>query len=172
MCEGPNELKIINLLLENDKLKFSYDDLLDMRPFHARQLSSPILKPALNSYHDELKIYRIGDTLTESLKIPKELSPLIISQQKFCTKPELEMLLIIAENKVSEYEKVKTKQKPKEFCKQTITYKKRRYDNSTIFYELYFQDRINLLLNSIKEYRRTHSKHKFDEEYLFDLLKN
>ena len=29
MCEGPNELKIINILLENQKLKFSSDDLLD-----------------------------------------------------------------------------------------------------------------------------------------------
>lgn len=102
--------------------------------------------------------------MTDSIKIPKELSPLIISQHKFCTKPELEMLLIIAENKISKYEKVKTK--------KNITYKKRRYDNSTFFYELYFQDRINLLINSIKEYRRTHSKHKFDEGYLFDLLKD
>lgn len=39
--------------------------------------------------------------MTDSIKIPKELSPLIISQHKFCTKPELEMLLIIAENKIS-----------------------------------------------------------------------
>lgn len=36
MCEGSNELKIINLLLDNNKLKFTRDDLLDMRPFHAR----------------------------------------------------------------------------------------------------------------------------------------
>ena len=25
MCEGPNELKVINILLENQKLKFSSD---------------------------------------------------------------------------------------------------------------------------------------------------
>lgn len=30
MCEGPNELKIINILLENQKLKFSSDDLLGL----------------------------------------------------------------------------------------------------------------------------------------------
>jgi len=36
MCEGPNELKIVNLLLDNGKLKFTRDDLLDMCPFHAR----------------------------------------------------------------------------------------------------------------------------------------
>lgn len=27
MCEGPNELKIINILLENQKLKFSSNHL-------------------------------------------------------------------------------------------------------------------------------------------------
>ena len=31
MCEGPNELKIVNLLLDNSKLKFTRDDLLDRR---------------------------------------------------------------------------------------------------------------------------------------------
>lgn len=36
LCEGPNELAIINLLLDNNKLKFTRDDLLDLRPFHAR----------------------------------------------------------------------------------------------------------------------------------------
>lgn len=35
MCEGPNELAVINLLLDNGKLRFSRDELLDMRPFHA-----------------------------------------------------------------------------------------------------------------------------------------
>lgn len=119
MCEGPNELKIVNLLLDNGKLKFTRDDLLDMRPFHARQLTSPQLKPALDAYHGEIAIYRIGDKMTDSLKIPKELLLSIKSQAKFCTKPELEMLLIIAENKVSEFEKVKAKKKPKDFCKKT-----------------------------------------------------
>ena len=72
MCEGPNELKIVNLLLDKGKFKFTRDDLLDMRPFHARQLTSPQLKPALDAYHGEIAIYRIGDKMTDSLKIPKE----------------------------------------------------------------------------------------------------
>ena len=83
MCEGPNELKIVNLLLDNGKLKFTRDDLLDMRPFHARQLTSPQLKPALDAYHGEIAIYRIGDKMTDSLKIPKELLLSIKSQAKF-----------------------------------------------------------------------------------------
>lgn len=85
LCEGPNELKVVNLLLDHGKLKFSRDDLLDMRPFHARQLASPQLKPALDAYHGELEIYRIGDKMSDALKIPKELSSEIKTQKKFCT---------------------------------------------------------------------------------------
>lgn len=122
MCEGPNELKIVNLLLDNGKLKFTRDDLLDMRPFHARQLTSPQLKPALDAYHGEIAIYRIVDKMTDSLKIPKELLLSIKSQAKFCTKPELEMLLIIAENKVSEFEKVKAMHLFHEFREMIVPY--------------------------------------------------
>ena len=136
MCEGPNELKVVNLLLDHGKLKFSRDDLLDMRPFHARQLASPQLKPALDAYHGELEI-----------------------------------LLIIAENRVADFEKVKSKQKPKDFCKQNLVYHRRKYDNSTEFYSDYFGDRIDVLVAAITEYHRTHGKHQSDEGYLFDLLK-
>lgn len=38
MCEGPNEKEIINILLENDCLKFTEDDLLGLTPYHARQI--------------------------------------------------------------------------------------------------------------------------------------
>ena len=38
MCEGPNELEIIRMLLENDKLIFTEDDLLNLVPYHARQI--------------------------------------------------------------------------------------------------------------------------------------
>ncbi len=171
MCEGPNELKVINLLLDSNKLSFNRDDLLDMRPFHARQLESPQLKPALDAYNGKLIIYRIGDKLSDKLKISKDFVPKIAEQHKFCTKPELEMLFIIAENLTSAFEKVKSKQKPKEFCKQHIVFNRRKYDNSTLFYENYFNGRIELLVSSITEYHRLHGKHKPDEKYLFDLLK-
>lgn len=40
MCEGPNEKEIIKILLENDLLKFTEDDLLGLTPYHARQIKS------------------------------------------------------------------------------------------------------------------------------------
>lgn len=109
--------------------------------------------------------------MSDKLKIPSELSHRISTQKKFCTKQELEILLIIAENKLSDFEKVKSKQRPKDFCKQHIIYHHRKYDNSTEFYNEYFGDRIPLLIESITKYHQTHGKHKADEGYLFDLLK-
>lgn len=139
MCEGPNELKIINILLENQKLKFSSDDLLGLVPYHARQIkSSAAVKAALNLYPDEVHVLRIGDGQNEKLEIPSAYKDKITLVEKYCTKPELEMLLIISENLAAEYEKVKSKTKPKTFAKANIRCGRRRYDNSTAFYEEYF----------------------------------
>lgn len=114
MCGGPNELKIINILLENEKLVFSSDDLLGLVPYHARQIkSSAAVKAALNLYPDEVHVLRIGDGQNERLEIPSEYKDKITLVEKYCTKPELEMLLIISEELADEYEKVKSKMKSK-----------------------------------------------------------
>jgi len=36
MCEGPNELEVVKMLLEHGKFYFSSDDLLNLVPYHAR----------------------------------------------------------------------------------------------------------------------------------------
>lgn len=112
MCEGPNELEVVKLLLENDCFAFTMDDLLGLVPYHARQIKgSGQVQTALNMYPGEVAILRIGDKLSDKLQIPKEYQEKIISIEKYCTKPELEMLLIISENLTSEFEKVKSKKK-------------------------------------------------------------
>lgn len=40
MCEGSNELAVVNILLENDALIFTEDDLLGLTPYHARQIKN------------------------------------------------------------------------------------------------------------------------------------
>lgn len=172
MCEGPNELKIINILLENQKLKFSSDDLLGLVPYHARQIkSSSAVKAALNLYPDEVHVLRIGDGQNEKLEIPSAYKDKITLVEKYCTKPELEMLLIISENLADEYEKVKSKTKAKIFAKANIRCGKRKYDNSTAFYEEYFGPNCEKLVDAIKAYRQHNGSHKKDEHYLAELLK-
>lgn len=96
MCEGPNELEVIRILLQHNCLKFTPDDLLGLVPYHARQIkNSGIVQTVLNIYQGEVTVLRIGDTLNEKLQIPKEYQDKIVSVEKYCTKPELEMLLNI-----------------------------------------------------------------------------
>ena len=173
MCEGPNEKKIVDMLLEHNCFKFTEDDLLGLTAFHARQITSNgQVRAELNIYPDTVKILRIGDKQSDKLIIPASYKEKISEIEKYCTKPELEMLLIIANGLTSEYEKEKSEVSPKEFCKKNIKYNKKSYDNSTRFYEDYFGNNIELLVNSLKEYQRIHGKsHAKDEHCLAELLK-
>lgn len=171
MCEGPNEKEIIDILLENSRLIFTADDLLGLVPYHARQIrSSGQVKAALNMYPDEVKVLRVGDKQSEKLTIPSEYKTKIVEEAKYCTKPELEILLIISAGLYNEYEKVKSKMKPKDFAKQHIKLGKKRYNNSTQFYRDYYGNDVDSLVNAIEEYRRKKGSHKKDELYLADLL--
>ena len=112
--------------------------------------------------------------MTDKLPVPADYKDRIKGVRKFCTKPELEMLLIIAEGKEAEFEKVKAgkrKTKAKDFCKANVVHNHKRYDNSTQFYRDYFGSDIEKLVKVIKKYKQSHGAHKKDEEYLADLLK-
>lgn len=71
----------------------------------------------------------------------------------------------------SEFEKVKSKTSLKTFSKENIIYNRVRYDNSTVFYQEYYGERIDLLVNTIKRYKQLKGKHQKDERYLAELLK-
>lgn len=73
---------------------------------------------------------------------------------------------------MSEYEKVKSVMKPKEFAKRYIKNGRMRYNNSTKFYREYFEGKKDVLVEAIIEYRRLKSTHKKDELYLADLFRD
>lgn len=175
MCEGNNELTIVNLLLDADRFLFTRNDLLGLVPYHARQIkSSSIVRLALEQYNNKVEVLRIGDILSDLLVIPDEYLSLISSVSKFCTKPELEILLIINEGRYNEYTKLKAgshKISPKSFCKANIIYGHTQYDNSSDFYRRYYGKRIDLLVNNIKTYHQLQKAHRKDEYYLASLLK-
>lgn len=172
MCEGPNELAIVKILLRNNMLSFAEDDLLGLTPFHARQIAkSGQVKTELNMYSDKVEVLRIGDKQSDELKIPKEYKGMIYSVEKYCTKPELEILMIIAEGKYNDFLKVKSKMSPKEYAKKNIAYNGKRYNNSTKFYEDYFGSRPEILHDAIVEYSRVNKGHEKGERYLAELLR-
>ena len=174
LCEGPNELEIINILLENDFLIFNEDDLLGLQPYHARQIDkSAIVQNELNIYTgNDLIIIRIGDKQNDTLRIPKKYKEKFLGEQKkYCTKPELEILLIISEGLWSQFEKVKSKIKPKDFAKQKIKLNGKNYDNSSKFYKDYYRKSPQKLTEALIIYKSKNGSHQKDELYLADLLK-
>lgn len=171
MCEGSNEEALIEMLLDNNKLKITRDDLIGRKAFHVRKLNVPFIKSELKMYNSPVKIYRIGDKQSDKLEIPKELKHIVEQANifKFCTKPELEILLVINENMFSTFKK--SRMEPKEFAKEKICLNGKYYNNQTSFLvEYYSGANINKLVNNIKEYKRL-KKHTRDELYLADILK-
>ena len=82
------------------------------------------------------------------------------------------MLLILAEGLEKDYEKKKSSLMPKQYAKMNISCGKKKYDNSTTFYEDYFGNRAELLVKCIRAYRQHQGSHAKDEHYLIELLKN
>lgn len=172
MCEGTNEKKIIDMLLKNKKLVVSEDDLLGRNIYHARQIKkSPMVMGQLRIYGGDVEIWRIGDKQTDKLEIPLEFKAQIKKVTKFCTLPELEILLILSEQKFKEYEKVKSQKRPKDFARENIAYHKCKYKGDTKFYEAYYGSDINKLIKAIREYKQRNHAHKNDEHYLVEIVK-
>lgn len=171
MCEGNNEETVMNLLLEHNKLEFSRDDLIGLKPYPIRNLENAVIKSELKHYNQPVIIYRIGDKQNDKLEIPSDLEHIVFKENifKYCTKPELEILMIINENLVSEFSKSKNSGDAKGFAKDKIKYNGRRYDQSSKFIEKYYEKNIDHLVANLIEYKRI-KKHKKDELYLADLL--
>ena len=174
MCEGQNEEVILNFLLDAYALCFTREDLIGRRPYPIRQLSHPMIKTELKHYGKPVKVYRVGDKQTDKLSIPKDIKNIVSNSEiyKYCTKPELEMLLILNEGLEKEYEKVKSSMSPKEFAKKNIKYNGIKYDQSSEFLEMYYsKNNIDNLIKNIKKYKNYKKHHDKDELYLADILK-
>ena len=172
LCEGTNEKTIINLLLDANKLKIKRDDLVGLTPYNVRQLSNPTIKSQLKIYNQPVIILRVGDTQREKFPIPTDLRNIVSKDRiiKYCTLPELEILLIINEGMYKQFLKSGEK-KPKTYAKRNIIYNKKRYEQSSDFFEMYYGGkRISNLIENLNEYKKI-KKHNKDEEYLADLLK-
>ncbi len=173
MCEGRNEEVLLNCLLDADALVFTRNDLIGLRPYPVRQLNNPTIKAELKHYGLPIIVYRVGDKQSDELAIPKELKEIVSKENifKYCTKPEMEMLLILNEGLEKEYEKVKSFESCKSFAKKNIKYNGKKYDQSSEFLRSYYgKERIHNLIENIKKYKLHKGHHQKDEFYLADLL--
>ena len=162
ICEGSAERAIVKLLLNENRLIFTWDDLLEgeiLRCRNARKFEEQHLR---KGFADKITVLRILDSRREQFKLSKAYAGKI-DVVNVITAPEIEMLVIFAEGQYDEYKK--SKKKPSAFCKEDL----RMGDvKSAQFVESYFAD-IEVLISAIREYRRVSNVQR-GEYALADLL--
>jgi len=163
ICEGSAEQAIMELLLDDNKLIFTSEQLLEeeiIRNRSAKEFEQRYLRKGFN---DKITVLRILDSRKENFNLSKAYKDKV-AVIDVITAPEIEMLIIFNEDKYEDFKK--SKMKPSEFCKIKLKFKSVK--NYT-FVKDYFSD-TNKLFKSIHEYRRV-SNIKKGEYTLFDLLK-
>jgi len=169
LLEGKSEKALVDVIIDKNLFKIDLQDMLDERPFLNRQIDGSLLVMIRQLPIDEkISIIRIGDKMTDILKIPKDIREKVLSVEKYATLPEFEILLIINEGLYKSYDKVKSKMKPKIFSKKEIKFKGVKYNNTYKWISSYFTnvDIKELLL----KYKKI-SKHEKKDKYLVDLVK-
>lgn len=157
-CEGNSEVYLMKGLLEQGHLSFDCPLLLD-EPIHLRQLTE--IEPIINllPVHEEILVYRIGDTLKDELSLARfKMRSEHIKSYRFCTKTEVEILVILNEGLYSDFAKSPKNTKPKQFLREHMP----DFDPKEYFSS---HDMIKALI----AYKRI-KKHDKDERYLIDLV--
>lgn len=162
ICEGSAERAIIKLLLDKDKLIFSWDDLLDGEILRCRGAKKFEEQHLRKGFTEKITVLRILDSRRENFTLSKAYAGKI-DVVNVITAPEIEMLVIFAEGQYNEYKK--SGKKPSIFCKENLKYSNVK---STQFIEDYFAN-VEVLIAAIREYRRVSNIQK-GEYALADLL--
>lgn len=163
ICEGTAEEVIINILLDHNKLIFSREQLIEETPIRCRNAKTFESRYLRKGFSDKISIIRILDSRKENFKLSKAYEHKI-DIINVITAPEIEMLIIFAEDKYREFKS--SRKKPSDFCTQDLRYGEVK---SKAFVEDYFQD-VDVLVSAIKEYKRVSNMPK-GEYSLIDLLK-
>lgn len=165
IVEGTAERVIIEKLLNANRLVFTRKNLLDeelLRVRNAKRFEEMYLG---KSFATKISVYRILDSKTEEFRLRKIYKDKV-DVINVITAPEIEILVILNENKYDDYLKYKSRLKPSEYCSQILGMKNVK---SKDFVQKYFDD-VNALEAVIRDYKR---KHKFSKgEYcLADILR-
>jgi hypothetical protein len=163
ICEGSAERAITEILLDADKLIFSYDDMLEGEIIRCRSAKSFETQYLRKGFTDQITVLRVLDSRREGFPLSKAYAHKI-KVINVITAPEIEMLIILNEGKYNEFKKAR--KKPSDFCKEDLGFSDVK---SYLFVKEYFND-VDTLINAIKEYKRV-SNIQRGEYALADLLK-
>ena len=170
MTEGTDEKAFLEALLIKGILKFKPDELLHEEIYHARQINNTMrVKISTLPSTDTVSIYRVGDKLSDKLKLG-DLAELgrITNIIDICILPELEILFILNEGRYNDYLKYKSRVKPSEYYKSiNKSYNKQ----SSFVYDYFMKMSSNDIVKLIYLYVAKRGKsHKRDQHLILDLI--
>ena len=165
ICEGGAETAILDLLLDQNKLIFSRNDLLEGEILKTRKGKDFETRYLKKDFSGKITVYRILDSRRENFKISKAYQHKV-EVVNVITAPEIEMLIICNEGKYQDFEKKKG-MSPSEYCKSIL---KMKNVKRVSFVKEYFSD-ISVLEKSLHEYKRL-SKVRKSEKTIYDLLRS
>lgn len=145
IVEGGAERAIIDILLDNDYLCFGRDRLLDgelIRTRGSRDFEERYLR---KGFKGSITVLRVLDSRRERFVLRKEYEHKV-NVINVITAPEIEMLIILSEDKYSDFKK--SRKKPSNYCVENLKLKDVK---SYGFVKEYFSD-VDKLLSSIKRY--------------------
>ncbi|MCF0110482.1 MAG: hypothetical protein HUJ58_01155 [Erysipelotrichaceae bacterium] len=163
ICEGASEQAIIEILLENHRLIFNRDQMIEEEVLRCRDARTFETRYLRKEYERPVTVVRILDSRREKFRLGKAYEQKV-DVMNVITAPEIEMLIIINEQRYQEFKK--SGKKPSVFCKQNLGM---REVKSYRFVKEYFSD-VDVLLEAIKAYTKI-SKIPKGEYTLSDILK-
>ena len=163
ICEGSAENAIMDILLDNNLLFFTREEMLEEEVIRCRSGRRFEEKYLRKGFSERISVIRILDSRRENFKLSKAYEHKV-NVINVITAPEIEMLIIFNEDKYKEFKK--SGKKPSDFCKEDL---KMAHVKSYRFVKDYFSDS-DVLLAAIRKYHET-SKIRKGEYTLLDLLK-
>lgn len=162
LCEGSIEQAIMEILLDNNRLIFEREQLLEEEILRCRSAKN-FERDYLNKTTNEMiTVYRILDSTNENFKLSGPYLKRVTVVNIITTAPEIEMLVIHAEGKYDDYSR--KRMKPSDYVKQHLKLGKiKSYD----FAKHYFADDV-VLVEAIQQYKQKSTKKRGT---LADLLK-
>ena len=117
ICEGAAENAIMDILLDEELLVFSREEMLEESVIRCRDGKKFEQKYLRKGFAEKISVIRILDSRREKFKIGKAYEHKI-DIINVITAPEIEMLIIFAENQYKEFKK--SGKKPSDFCKENL----------------------------------------------------
>jgi len=177
ICEGGTENTYIRMFLENKVLIFDETQLLEEEPVRERSIKNFEKKFMGKSFNKKLVFLRILDSRGEEFKIcqlSKVNQKRVADVVNVYTRPEIEMILICAEDIFEDYHQYVARKKgssgtskPSEYCKEVLGLQDCK---RPVFLEQYFSDP-EKLIRAICRYGQKMGRKSNDEFFLSDLLK-